>query len=85
MAHRLRAPVRSRYIRAGVCLGVVLLFGFAIAVAWLIWAMLFREELLVVVNVGVYPTSVPGVSRVVLAVGRDIGQPTRTNPKYEKY
>jgi hypothetical protein len=62
----------------------VLALGVAIAV-WFIWVVFLREGLFVVVNVAAYPTSEPGVSRVVLAAGRDIGQPTKADPKYEKY
>jgi hypothetical protein len=65
---------------------IVFLFGVAIAITWLFWVLFERESSLIIINVSAIPTSEPDTSKVVLAVGRDTGQPpTRSAPKDAKY
>jgi hypothetical protein len=65
---------------------IVFLFGVAIAMTWLFWVLFERESSLIIINVSAIPTSEPDTSKVVLAVGRDTGQPpTRSAPKDAKY
>jgi hypothetical protein len=65
---------------------IVFLFGVAIAITWLFWVLFERESSLIIINVSAIPTSEPDTSKVMLAVGRDSGQPpTRSAPKDAKY